>query len=153
MPLRLQITTNLQSLLQRLQRQQQSLPQRREQLLASVAQSILAETIQQNPVDTGRSRAAWVAPLEQLGGTPPQGWPGPHPNEKALQEGQQAGSLERQQTESTTDLQVTNAIDYIAYLEYGTEKTAPQSMLRKAINKALQTLGNQLTRLFQMDPR
>lgn len=147
--MRLQITTNLQPLLDRLRAIQRTLPARRQSLAQQLAQSVLHQTILANPVDTARSRAAWVVPLEQLGGTPPQNWQGPHPNPTAIREGANAGTLTRTQTDNTTTLIISNAVSYIAYIEYGTRHTPPRSMLRRSLNNIIQTLQTTLTNLLQ----
>jgi hypothetical protein len=146
--MRLHITANLQPLLDRLRALQRTLPARRQALTRPLAQQVLQQTIQSNPVDTARSRAAWVAPLEQLGGTPPQNWQGPHPNPTAIKEGANAGTLTQSQTDHVTSLAISNAVPYIAYLEYGTRQAAPQSMLRRSLTALIHTLQSTLTNLF-----
>lgn len=146
--MRLRLTPHLQPFLDRLHVLQRTLPARRQTLTQQLAQQVLHQTIQTNPVDTARSRAAWVAPLEQLGGTPPQNWQGPHPNPTAIREGAAASSLTQTQTDHTTTLTVSNSVAYINYLEYGTRQSPPQAMLRRSLNTILHNLAPSLTNLF-----
>lgn len=146
--MRLQITSNIQPILDHIRTLQRTLPGRRQALAQQLAQSVLQQTILANPVDTARSRAAWVNLLEQLGGTPTQNWQGPHPNPTAIREGANAATLTRTQTDNTSTLTISNAVPYIAWLEYGTRQTPPASMLRRSLANVLHTLQTLLTNLF-----
>lgn len=123
-----------------LSRVRRRLPDLRRQLVEHLARHALHRTIAHNPVDTGRSRAAWIKPLEQLGGPVPPGWQGPHPSPAAIHEGIQAAQLERRHDNHTTTIRISNAVPYITYLEYGTHRTAPRAMTRRAIHETRQQL-------------
>ncbi|SFH68502.1 hypothetical protein [Planctomicrobium piriforme] len=91
----------------------------------------LQATIAGNPVDTARSRAAWVQPLEQLGGSPPSGWEGPHPT--AVEEGRRLGQLIQQESDQASTVSASNGVRYIGYLEYGTSRMAAVAMVRRSL--------------------
>jgi hypothetical protein len=96
----------------------------------------LASTIRLNPVRTGRSRAAWSAALEHLGGTPSRmELSGP------AAEGAAKGSLSREDGERTTAVSATNAVSYVPFLEYGTSKMSPFAMVRRSLAVVQRLIG------------
>lgn len=121
------------------------LPDLRRDLVEATLRDTLTETVRLNPVDTARSRAAWVASLEQLGGRPPAGWQGPHPTAEAA--GRAAGSLVREHSLDHSSAAAANAITYVPFLEYGTARHTPFAMVRTALARARQRLLDRLRRL------
>jgi hypothetical protein len=122
------------------------LPAVRREAVEETFRELLAETIRLNPVETARSRAAWVASLEQLGGAPPAGWQGPHPT--AESEGRSLGRLDRDDGPDVTGITATNSVRYVPFLEYGTRRMAPFGMVRRALSRARLVLGERFrTRL------
>ena len=113
----------------------------RRRLIEQALQQALSDTLQWNPVDTGRSRAAWAAALAQAGGEAPADWRGPHPQGAAIAEGAACGSTARADGESTTALSAQNSVAYVSFLEYGTRRMAPFAMVRRALLAAQQQLG------------
>jgi hypothetical protein len=85
----------------------------RRRLIEQAMQQALRDTLQWNPVDTGRSRAAWAAALQQAGGAGPADWRGPHPQGAAIAEGAVRGSVARVDGESTTVLSAQNSVVYV----------------------------------------
>ena len=112
----------------------------------AAAISLLQEVIVTNPVDTGRSRSAWVAALNDLGGTAPGGWQGPHPDASALSEGASLGGAELVSSTGSAEVTLTNAVDYIGLLEYGGGGRPPRHMVRQHLAGALQDLAQRLLR-------
>jgi len=123
------------------------LPDLRRRIITVAMKHALAETIRFNPVDTARSRAAWVRSLEQLGGTPPAGGQGSHPS--AVDDGRALGQLQRHETADTTELTAFNSVDYVPHLEYGTSRMAPFAMARRALHGARQIMVNELRNLLR----
>lgn len=99
----------------------------------------LQATIENNPVATGRSRAAWVVALEELGGTPPAGWEGTAP--RGTEEGRQLGSLSQDESADQSSVAATNAVHYVTFLEYGTSRKAPVAMARRGLLRAARRLA------------
>jgi len=91
----------------------------------------LQRVIERNPVDTARSRAAWVNALEELGGIAPAGWEGPHPT--AVEQGRSLSELNWNEETSRSRISVTNGVDYVSDLEYGTSRKSPFAMVRTAL--------------------
>jgi hypothetical protein len=103
----------------------------RQELVREAMIQTLQEIILGNPVDTARSRAAWVTSLEALGGSPPSGWEGPHPT--AIAEGRGQGKLSLQETRGESRATADNSVDYVPLLEYGTSRMAPYAMVRRSL--------------------
>lgn len=112
----------------------------RENLVRESMISALQTVVERNPVRTGRARAAWVQSLEELGGTAPAGWEGAQATGVAT--GRSLGMLSIDDGDETSQIEATNAVDYIAYLEYGTSKRAPFAMVRSALNQLKSRLAS-----------
>ncbi|WP_437186941.1 hypothetical protein SH668x_000312 [Planctomicrobium sp. SH668] len=123
---------------------QQSASEARERLIEDAMALTLTSVIMRNPVDTARSRAAWVQSLEELGRVPPAGWEGPHPI--AVSEGRRLGTLKKMDSTDVTQINATNSVDYVRFLEYGSSRTAPFAMVRAA----LQRITHSLSHLFRL---
>ena len=96
--------------------QRREVPRARRGLVRRVSRAALVGAIENNPVDTARARAAWVADLEQLGGAAPAGWEGSHPESAAIAEGRDLGDVEARDETQVTEIAATNRVDYINYL-------------------------------------
>jgi hypothetical protein len=135
--LRFEITPDALDRFQQLARE--GVAQARRRMIEDAGRSALNQIIDKNPVDTGRSRAAWVAALNQLGGATglaaATGGPG-----TGFGAGEGAASLtdDGDQTEATA----MNSVDYIAYLEYGTSRIAPFAMVRSALSAVRATIAS-----------
>jgi hypothetical protein len=105
------------------------LPESRRDLVEDAMREALSQVVRLNPVETGRSRAAWAAALEQFGGGSVAA-PGVA---SGIAEGARLGSAERAEQESITEAAATNAVRYVKYLEYGTSKMAAFAMVRRAL--------------------
>ncbi|WP_437206449.1 hypothetical protein [Planctomicrobium sp. SH664] len=115
------------------------LPLHRRQLVETILRNTLRQIIPLNPVDTARSRAAWVSSLEQLGGTAPAGWEGDHPT--ATAEGRRQGGLLRSDEADLTEAAAVNQVQYVSLLEYGTQRRAPAAMVRRGLLKIMPTIA------------
>jgi len=106
----------------------------RERFVETVMTQTLSETSANNPVATGRSRAAWEAALAQV---------------SAAGNGTDSseGTLERTATPDTTELRATNSVPYVPSLEYGTFRRAPAAMVRRALTHVARNLAP----LFSLD--
>jgi hypothetical protein len=113
----------------------------RRDMVEEALRQTLGDTIRVNPVDTGRSRAAWVSALRQLGASPPDGWQGSHPDAGAISQGAGRGLLEIADEESRSAASAVNAVDYVGYLEYGTSRMAPFAMARQALLRVQQSVA------------
>jgi len=104
-------------------------PDARRRMVERGMESTLESTIQLNPVDTGRSRAAWKAALDQLrgesNGLSDAGGP--------IAEGVARGSLNHQHDLATTTVSATNSVTYVPFLEYGTSRMTPFQMARRSL--------------------
>lgn len=110
---------------------ERDLPAARRELVQDASREALSQTIRLNPVETGRSRAAWVAALRQLGGEAPPGQEGG--NAAAMAEGSGLGAAEMRDEDPRTEATAVSRVRYIGYLEYGTSKMAAFAMVRRAL--------------------
>lgn len=117
------------------------LSEARRRLIEQAMQQTLVDTLELNPVATGRSRAAWAAALAQIGVELPADWRGPQPDGAAIAEGAAQGTLTRSEDDSTTQINAENGVQYIGFLEYGTRRMAPFAMVRRALAAVQQELG------------
>ena len=115
-------------------------PEWRRRLVTAVAREVLEGTIARNPVDTGRSRSAWVAGLTELGGTPPAGWKGPHPDAGAIAAGAELGVVSERDSRGQSEIRVTNGVPYVTFLEFGTRSMAPREMVWRSLLAAREFL-------------
>ncbi|QDT67066.1 hypothetical protein [Calycomorphotria hydatis] len=134
-------------------RQSASLLSRQQQLrqtfATELARSILERTIEENPIDTGRSRAGWVASLRELGGTAPPGWASSSTDNNAIQDGLGQAHLMHHDDADISEITITNEVDYVGLLERGTNRIPAARMVAKAIADTasrLVTIWNQAIR-------
>ncbi|TWU11979.1 hypothetical protein CA54_07950 [Symmachiella macrocystis] len=113
--------------------QRREVPAARRRLVRRVSRSALVRTIENNPVDTARSRASWVAALEQLGGSAPAGWAGSHPKGAAISEGRSRSGFVESSESEVTKVVATSGVDYINYLEFGTQRMSPFQMVARSL--------------------
>ena len=115
-------------------------PRARRRLVRRVSRAALLRTIENNPVDTARSRASWVAALEQLGGAAPAGWEGAHPEDAAMSEGRGRSVLVESVAAEVTEVVATSGVDYINYLEFGTQRISPFQMVARSLQSLRPTV-------------
>lgn len=125
------------------------LPEWRRQLAESISREVLRRTIAHNPVDTGRSRSAWVAGLARLGGAAPPGWKGPHPDQTAVSEGTERVSVSQSESATHSEVRVSNGVDYVNFLEFGARQTAPFEMVGRSLAEARELIGHETPLLFE----
>lgn len=119
------------------ERARTKLPVERRDLVERLLRRSLSQIVIENPVDTGRSRAAWARVLEQLGGFVP-GWQGR--DAIAMREGSRSGKLAIVESAQSTTASATNSVKYIPFLEYGTHRSAPVAMVRRALAATARSL-------------
>lgn len=78
----------------------------RQEYVRKLAQILMQRVIDRTPVDTGRARAGWQGGLGQV-----------------ENEGE------------TTTFSVTNDVEYIAFLEFGTTRMQARAMVRSSMNQ------------------
>lgn len=142
MQLRIEVDNQVRQALQKLMNE--SLPEARRQMVEEAARETLQAIIEKNPVDTGRSRAAWANALGHLDGQPPAGWEGG--NRSGTATGRNEGSSSRDDTADATTISAHNEVPYIHYLEYGTSRMAPFAMVRNALLR----ISRRVNALFQL---
>jgi hypothetical protein len=109
------------------------------------AMDIVANTAREWPIDTGRSRAGWIASISD----PPQSnYKG---NAKTKGGTVQAAPFESVTEGTTVSVTVTNPVDYAPYLEYGTISVAPGGYLQRASRLARADIENLLQELVQTE--
>ena len=90
------------------------LPAARARMTSELLLDTLQRTRDRNPVRTGRSRAGWDTAQSE------------------------ANTIE---STNSTEKQGTNTVPYIACLEYGTSRTRPVAMLRRALAEVRQHIA------------
>ncbi|QDT33633.1 HK97 gp10 family phage protein [Thalassoglobus polymorphus] len=135
MPMRIEISDTVSQKLRDLN--ESTILQARQEMVQQIATDVLANTAQRNPVETGRSRSGWATAAEQVSG---------RSTEVADSSGVGSSSGEGTATftsDRTTSLvNATNNVPYITYLEYGTSRMAPFSMLRESLAGVLGRIGS-----------
>ena len=127
-------------------------------VLKKFAFDLLARIIKKNPVDTGRSRAAWYISFEKLGNLSPDmlGMPKTS-NERSYPEGVSTGRAEGSFVDHTTGhlikyVDIINGVDYIIYLEYGHSDQAPIGMVRLSMRELRKgVLPKEITQKIRQD--
>lgn len=116
------------------------LPQKRHEFIRRCMIQVLKKTVENNPVNTGRSRAAWVESLEQLGGKPHEGWQGA--TGLGVPEGRFLSFLDQHDGQDESSFLAVNAVFYTVFLEYGTEGRPTYQMAGRAIANLVNELQN-----------
>jgi len=90
-----------------------------------------------NPVDTGRSRAAWSLFFDRHPefASPPNDGPG-------VREGKSEGEYREDLKGGNQFIEITNGVPYIVPLEYGHSSQAPAGMVRVAMRVASRNMEN-----------
>ena len=115
-------------------------PDYRRRVARRVMQEVLRRTISRNPVDTGRSRSAWSAALEQLGGMPPAGQIGR--SAEAISEGAELGTVSVDEAASQSSVSATNGVSYVPLLEFGTRSQPAHQMVERSLAEVKSQLRN-----------
>lgn len=112
--------------------------------LKKFAFDLLTRIIKKNPVDTGRSRAAWYIAMEKLGGSIGVSMPSDTPRKSGKSRTYPAGVAEGRSKGRFIDhtkgfldkyIEIINGISYIIYLEYGYSGQAPFGMVRLSMRE------------------
>lgn len=111
----------------------------RDVALKKIAFDFLERVIKKTPVDTGRARAGWTSYLIEKGGrdlavsatsAPPPAGGGASPQADAIAEGRAQSSFREGRTLGGPFIVLVNAVNYIAFLEFGSSGQAPSGMIR-----------------------
>jgi hypothetical protein len=97
--------------------------------LVKIGLDLLAMIMMKNPVDTGRSRAAWYVSWNFLSGKT-GGAGGRQPKSPAESAGYSKGSINAVLSGPNKRIEMINAVAYVGRLEYGWSKQAPYGMVR-----------------------
>lgn len=104
---------------------------RRFALGRSIAELALQRIVEGNPVDTGRSRAAWVAGGQQASLNVSGAGQGGDP--QATSAGMSAGTGRMEEEEGRSWYEIVNTVDYVPFLEYGTQRMPAAAMVRASL--------------------
>lgn len=105
-------------------------------ILKKVAFDVLKEVIFRWPVDTGMSRAAWLASVEKLGvGGAVRMKAVKTTKHDAEAKGRRMSSIESNLHGSKQYILIKNRVRYAIYLEYGHSSQAPYGAVRLAMRK------------------
>lgn len=97
-----------------------------EKALKGIALEFTTRVIQRNPVDTGRSRAAWTPLMDRLG-VPSTALVGAG---SGVAKGRREGSVAFDFNGPRQSITITNAVPYIVPLEFGSSDQAQAGMVR-----------------------
>lgn len=105
--------------------------------IRKISIDLLRKIIEKNPVNTGRSRAAWAPLFTMLGEAIPEAAP---PTLLPENQGEPEGSVEESGSDDNYYLLIANNVPYVVYLEYGTSDQAPEGMVRISMMELLDEL-------------
>ncbi|WP_237229046.1 hypothetical protein [Rubinisphaera sp. JC750] len=114
---------------------------RRPVVTREIAGLVLGRVMERNPVDTGRSRAAWGEAGNQVG-VSTAAW-----SPASSQAGDGVGRAE--EDGQLTRLEFENRVEYTPFLEYGTSRMAARAMVRGALASSGAEVVSQLAGLFE----
>lgn len=136
-------------------------PQKKNIILKKFALDLVKCIVQENPVDTGRSRAAWYPSMVGLGFAgaeamlqKPSRHSGQRPTEGGIRQGKKEGSFKpRLALGPYSFIDMVNNVKYILFLEYGHSKQSPWGMVRVSMRelrggKLPRELGKEMQKLW-----
>ena len=94
----------------------------RNKLVSELMQSVLERVIAYQPVETGRTRNVWRALASSVASLRESGL-------VSVTDGEVVTSLQR----TSTQIDVTNGVEYLPFVEYGTSQQQPVAMVRQAL--------------------
>lgn len=98
----------------------QELPRLQRLLVQKLALDVVGEVMLNNPVDTGRSRMGWVAPIRRFGAVPMRATGrtrGGPIREDRQAEGERASRVFERETGSSYTVSVENPVFYVPYID------------------------------------
>jgi len=116
----IRIEVDLSPVMDRLERANGGVDQKRQEFVRELARRLMQRIIERTPVDTGRAQAGW--------------------NEGVGQE---------EDDGETTQISVTNDVEYINFLEFGTSKMQAAAMVRSSLNLARDDVGSIPLNIFE----
>ncbi len=87
----------------------------REEVVSSVVGRVLGRIVELQPVETGRTREAWMGMAFGVGGDD--------------------GDVRVNSDEHVTQVDLVNRVEYLPFVEYGTSKMEPVGMVRRALGE------------------
>jgi hypothetical protein len=105
-----------------------------------ISLDLLKRIIEKNPVDTGRSRAAWYPYLESRGAVFSEAGRDAH----VIKEGRSRGGFKERFDILQPYVEIRNGVRYIKFLEYGSSGRSPYGMVRVSMAE----LRGRATRAF-----
>jgi HK97 gp10 family phage protein len=102
----IRVEVDLSQVMERLERANSGVDQKRQEFVRELTRRLMQRVIDRTPVDTGRAQAGW--------------------NEGIGQEEDDGES---------TQISVTNDVEYINFLEFGTSKMQATAMVRSSMNQ------------------
>ena len=114
----------------------------RRRLVKGTLLRVVDQVIARHPVDTGRSRDAWIDAANQL-------WDG------SVDADSEGHAMQREEKVQTT-MEVTNEVDYVVFLEEGTRKLQGRQMVSRSLVEGpgylLQIIGQCIYTNFRRRP-
>ena len=105
--MKIRIEIDFPQVMNRLERAKGGLDQRRREFVRELARRLMRQIIDHTPVETGRARSGWNQGLGE-----------------EVEEGE------------TTRISVSNEVEYINFLEFGTTKMRAAAMVRSSLNQS-----------------
>jgi len=118
----IKIEADLSQVLNRLERAKRGIGQHRQKYARQLTQVLMQRVIDRTPVDTGRAQAGWN---EGVG-------------------------LEVDEGEAT-QISVTNDVEYINFLEFGTSRMQATAMVRSGMSQTLSDVSSIVLNVFNSD--
>ncbi len=116
----IRVEVDVSQVLDRLEIARSGLDQKRQEFVRELARRLMQRIIERTPVDTGRARAGWNEGVGQ-----------------EVDDGQ------------STQISVTNDVEYINFLEFGTSKMQATAMVRSSLSQSPGDVGSIRLNIFE----
>ncbi len=116
----IRVETDLSQVRNRLERVKGQLVQKRREYVRELARRLMQQIIDRTPVETGRARSGWNQDIGE-----------------EVEEGE------------TTRISVTNEVEYINFLEFGTSKMQAAAMVRSSLNQSRREVDSISLNVFE----
>lgn len=124
--------------------EQKDLSQFVDNVSRKVGLEILSGIVQENPVDSGRSRAAWLVTIDKpdTDSVPDEAEYKPHQGEGKDPKGSAADTVSKGASVMTAakgiqQIHIQNNVEYIVYLNEGSSIQAPEAFVENNINRVV----------------
>ncbi|MBL4884417.1 MAG: HK97 gp10 family phage protein [Planctomycetaceae bacterium] len=105
--MKISIEVDAEQVMFRLNDAQYNLAQKRQEFVRELTRRLMSRVIERTPVDTGRAQSGW-----------------------------NGGVGEEQDNDLTTMISVTNDVEYIGFLEFGTSRMPARAMVRSSMSQS-----------------